>query len=609
MSSAAVPTRAYTHRLSGSTDLPDRNLVGGKAWSLARMTSLGLRVPPAFVVTTEGFRHFHEAGELTERLRAQVLDGLADLERSTGRQFGVGPAPLLLSVRSGAAISMPGMMDTVLNLGMTDEVEAALANESGDAAFAHDTHHRFLELFNDVVLGLDPHDHRADSPAAVRASVSTARPDVAWDPLGQLMASIEAVFKSWNSRRARRYRAHQGISDDLGTAVTVQAMVFGNLGEDSGTGVLFSRNPLDGSKQVYGEYLRRAQGEDVVSGRVTPQPLSELADQSPTLHSELLAAAQTLEQANREVQDVEFTVQSGQLYLLQSRTAKLAPEAALRSTIDLVEEGVLSVDAAVRRLTPSQARSLVAPRLATTSQSNPPVASGESACAGVGIGRVVDDPDQAISLAAEGIAVILARPTTSPEDLGGMLAARAVVTDEGGSTSHAAVVSRALGLPCVVGCGAGSLNPHVGSIVTVDGATGTVYAGELPVLVPREDDSDDLRTVIAWARTLSPISITATAEGLDADDVVDLTDIPGGIDPEQVAATIAGLPPTQAISGGAAGSPEAVTAAIDAGVSRIVTDPVLPALLAAVHHTAPGQPDATAPTSADSPTDTKGQPR
>jgi pyruvate,orthophosphate dikinase len=563
------------------------------------MTSLGLPVPPAFVVTTDGFRHFYRTGEMTDDLRAEVLEGVVELERSTGRRFGAGDSPLLLSVRSGAAISMPGMMDTVLNLGMTDAVEEALSTESGDASFARDTHYRFLELFIDIVLGRDPHVHHRDSPSDVRASVSEAVPEVAWDPVGQLMASVEAVFKSWYSRRARRYRAHQGIPDELGTAVTVQAMVFGNLGDDSGTGVLFTRNPLTGAREVYGEYLRRAQGEDVVSGRVTPQPLSDLAAHNAALHAELLAAADKLEQANLEVQDVEFTVQRGRLYLLQSRTAKLAPEAALRSSIDLVNEGKLSLEAAVRRLSPTQARSLVAPRLRPLDPDVLPVASGESACAGVGIGLVVNDPDRAVALAADGVEVVLARPTTSPEDLRGMLAARAVVTDEGGSTSHAAVVSRALGLPCVVGCGPASLAEHVGKVVTVDGATGTVYSGALPVLVPQEDDSEALGTVIRWARALSPIQVTPSADGLSTDDIVDLSTVPGGLDPEKVAGVIAGLPPTRAIGGGAAGSPEAVAAAIDAGIVRIVTNPVLPALLAAVHHSTPngrGGPTGTSTT-------------
>ncbi|UAL29948.1 pyruvate, phosphate dikinase [Nocardioides rotundus] len=558
--------------------------MGGKAWSLARMTSLGLPVPPAFVVTTDGFRHFHETGGVSATLRDEVLAGVARLEEESGRRFGSGPNPLLISVRSGAAISMPGMMDTVLNLGMTDEVEAALAAESGDDAFARDTHHRFLDLFTDVVLNRDPRDHPGDSPAAVRASVNRAVPDVGWDPESQLMASVEAVFRSWNSRRALRYRAHQGIPDDLGTAVTVQAMVFGNLGEDSGTGVLFSRNPLDGTNEVFGEYLRRAQGEDVVSGRVTPQRLSDLEDQDPELHSQLLQAARDLEHANREIQDVEFTVQGGRLFLLQSRTAKLAPEAALQTSIDMVAEGLLTKREALRRLSPGQAQSLVAPRLDANAPAGEPLATGESACAGVGTGTVVDDPDRAVALAAEGKRVVLARPTTSPEDLPGMLAATAVVTDEGGSTSHAAVVSRALGLPCIVGAGRGALADHVGTDVTVDAASGAVYAGTLPVFVPKEDDSPGLRTVIAWAREHSPIDVTPDADGLNDGDLVDLSELSGGSDPERVADLIAGLSGVTAICGGASASPDAVAAAIDAGVRRIVTDPVLPALLAAVQH-------------------------
>lgn len=583
MSSRAL----YTRRIDG-TALPERGLVGGKAWSLARMASLGLRVPPAFVITTDGYRAYNNHGGPPTGFADEVMAGVSYLEEATGRTFGSGPKALLLSVRSGAAVSMPGMMDTVLNLGITDDVQAALADESGDEQFARDTHMRFLDLFLDIVVGLDPHERRSNgveggevSPADLRAIVEGERPDLEWHPTAQLMAAVDAVFRSWNSRRAKRYRAHQGIPDDLGTAVTVQAMVFGNLGEDSGTGVLFSRNPIDGSPDVFGEYLRRAQGEDVVSGRVTPEPLSDLAAQSPSLHSELLAAAKNLEQANHEVQDVEFTVQRGTLYLLQSRSAKLSPAAAVRTSIDLVDEGAVSVDQALARISPAQVRALLAPRLSEIDSDASLLASGESACSGVGVGRVVGDADEAVRLADAGVPVVLARPTTSPEDVAGMIAARAVITEEGGSTSHAAVVGRALGLPSVVGCGGGTVTTLLNRVVTVDGTGGVVYEGELPVVTPTEEDSAVLGTLLDWARDRSPISVTPTADGLDPATLLDLGSVPGGSDPDTVAEVIRSSG-ALALTGGAVACPEAVAAAVQNGVSRIVTQPVLPTLLAAV---------------------------
>lgn len=586
MTSSTTVSGRYTQRLDGAA-LPDREQVGGKAWSLARMSALGLRVPPAFVITTDGYRAYDRSGGLPEQLVDEARAGIADLESRTGRGFGHGPSPLLISVRSGAAISMPGMMDTVLNLGMTDDVEAALAAESGDPEFARDTHRRFLELYTDIVLGIDPRDHVSPGaePAAIRAAVQQDAPTAGWGPDEQLLAAIDAVFRSWNSRRARRYRAHQGIPDDLGTAVTLQAMVFGNLGDESGTGVLFSRNPLDGTPAVFGEYLRQAQGEDVVSGKVTPRPLAELADQAPELHAELLAAARTLEVANREIQDVEFTVQRGTLYLLQSRTAKLAPAAAVRTTLDLVTEGVLSIEEGLARVTPTQAQALVAPRLRDGADAAP-AATGESACAGVGVGLVVDDSDEAVRLAAAGRAVVLARPTTSPEDVDGMIAARAIITEEGGSTSHAAVVSRALGVPCVVGCGSGTLSALSGSTVTVDGGAGAVYPRELPVDVPDEMDDAGLVTLIEWARARSPIEVTPTGDGLAPGRLLDLSALTGGNDPEQVADVIRAHAAGRAVTGGAAAAPEAVAAALAAGLPRIVTSPVLPVLLTAVRQAA-----------------------
>jgi pyruvate, orthophosphate dikinase len=470
---------SWTLRLEGSA-LPDRALVGGKAWSIARMLSLGLDVPPAFVVTTAACNAY-QAGGFPEGLCEEIDAGLAWLEAQTGRTFGYGPSPLLLSVRSGAAISMPGMMDTVLNLGITAETEAALAAETGQPAFAADTHRRFDELYEAIVLR---------GAGAIPA-----------DPREQLRAAVTAVFESWNSRRARKYRAHNGISDDLGTAVTIQAMVFGNLDANSGTGVLFSRNPLSGERAVFAEYLPRAQGEDVVSGKFTPLPFEAMRAAVPEAHAKLLAASELLERESAEMQDIEFTVQKGRLYLLQARTAKRAPLAAVRCAVEMVGEGLIDPREAVARVSPEQAADILRPRLAANATAGlTPLATGEGACPGVASGIAVTSADEAERRGAAGEDVVLVRQTTSPDDVHGMIAARAIVTAQGGATSHAAVVSRALGRPCVVGCG-GEVMQLAGQQVTVDGE-GRVWAGLLPMMVPSPGDNAHLSQILIWADEL-----------------------------------------------------------------------------------------------------------
>ena len=336
---------------------------------------------------------------------------------------------------------MPGMMDTLLNLGISEANLPALAAESGDADFARDTYRRFFQLYAEVVLGTDcPELTCGESLGDWRARIERhARQAIPDEPMLQLYAAVRAVFDSWNSRRARRYRRHHAIPEDLGTAVTVQLMVFGNFDEHSGTGVLFSRNPLDGAPEPYGEYLRRAQGEDVVSGRHTPESLDDLHAQSPRLHAQLLAAAGRLEESNREVQDIEFTVQEGTLHLLQSRTAKRAPAAAVRIAVDMQREGVIDIGEAISRVTPAQVRSLLSPRLTAAAAGTTPLATGNGVSPGVGAGVVVTGADEAERRAKQGEDVILATTTTSPDDVHGMIAARAVITEFGGSTSHAAV--------------------------------------------------------------------------------------------------------------------------------------------------------------------------
>ncbi|WP_285019871.1 pyruvate, phosphate dikinase [Novosphingobium sp. fls2-241-R2A-195] len=563
----------WTLLLDGA-ELPDRALIGGKAWSVARMAALGLDVPPAFVITTKACLAYLERGEMPEGLEAEIAAGLDWLQRRTGRSFGAGEKRLLLSIRSGAAISMPGMMDTVLNLGIDDDGEAALAAETGLPAFARDTHRRFLELYSAIVLKQPVELEAAESPTQWRAAIGEV-PGAVHD---QLLGAVRAVFDSWNTRRARRYREHNGIPHDMGTAVTVQAMVFGNLDDLSGTGVLFSRNPLQGDPAPYGEYLPRAQGEDVVSGKFTPLSLGAMQAHVPEAHTALLAASDMLERENGDVQDIEFTVQSGRLYLLQSRSAKRAPEAAVRIAVDMVGEGRIDAATALSRVSAEQVSTLLLPRLAPhAAEGAQVVAQGEGACPGVATGVLVADSDEAERRAAAGEAVILVRATTSPDDVHGMIAARAVVTEQGGSTSHAAVVSRALGRPCVVGTGSGAL-ALAGQVVTVDGASGKVFAGALATQVPREDEDERLSRLIGWARERCPIEVLRPGDAASADAVdVDLLLAEGTH--EQLASALAGH---AAARGSGLANAEIARIARRAGITRMITEPVLPALLVAL---------------------------
>lgn len=574
----------WTLRL-GEGPLPDKMLIGGKAWSIARMVDLGLPVPPAFVITTRACAAY-QAGGFPPGLEDEIAAGIAWLESQTGRTFGRGPNPLLVSVRSGAPISMPGMMDTILNMGITAETEAALAAETGDAGFAHDTHRRFHDLYGHIVMkaDVDPLDP-AQGPADWAATLEQASGQtIPADPVARLHGAVRAVFESWNSRRAKRYRQHHGIPDDLGTAVTVQAMVFGNLSDTSGTGVMFSRNPVTGDRVPYGEYLARAQGEDVVSGRFTPQPLDSMLDSVPNAHAELLRASETLEQANGDVQDIEFTVQNGRLYLLQSRAAKRAPAAAVRFAVDMVAEGMIDAGTALDRVTPDQVRSLLAPRLAEGEAERATLlAQGEAACPGIGIGLVVTDTDEAERLAAAGTDIILSRATTSPEDLHGMIVAKAVVTEHGGSTSHAAVVSRALGVPCITGCGEASVTRLAGQTVTVDGSTGRIYAGALRAEAPSEDNDTRLSALKAMAEAASPIRVLPAGSDAGAP-VVDLNAIAGGEDAANLPRLLAGA---VAATGGALSTDAGMAAAISAGIKTVIGSPCLPLLLSAARAGAP----------------------
>ncbi|GAA5050740.1 hypothetical protein GCM10023318_21320 [Nocardia callitridis] len=555
---------------------PNRDLVGGKAWSLWRMRSLGLHVPPAFVVTTEACAEYFATGGLPEGLAQELVHGIGLLETELGRTFGGNERPLLVSVRSGAAVSMPGMMDTILDLGCNDVVEAALAAETGDQGFAAEVHRRFTGFYGRLVLGSTEELEDLPDTAAVRAAIAEdLGQTVPADPWEQLRAAIAAVFESSRSRRALAYRRHYGIQDDLGTAVTVQAMVFGNLDDDSGTGVLFTRNPVDGTREPYGEYLPRGQGEDVVSGRVTPKPLSHLARQWPTVHTELLAAAERLDREGRDAQDIEFTVQRGELFLLQSRPAKRTARAAVRIAVELVDEGVLTPEQALTRVTPDQVRTLLRPEIATGAADTAQVlATGVGASPGVVTGTVVDTPEAA--QADPGC--VLVRKATSPDDVHGMIAAGAVITEQGGATSHAAVVSRALDTPCVVGCGSGTVARLTGTVVTVDATSGRVYAGAVATSAIDEGSDDDLRLLTEWAQRHSPVRV-------GEDDVVAPVFDADALAPEELGEQLPEIPSgTKTVRGALFCAPDGVRAALDAGVEVIVAPYRLPVLLAAIDH-------------------------
>lgn len=467
----------------GDTPDLDPRLVGGKARSVNRMRAMNLPVPPAFVLSTAFCSPVSEhGGRLTEDITTCLRDGLARLESETGRRLGDPAKPLLVSVRSGGARSMPGMMDTVLNLGMNDEVEASLADITGDAAFAADTHRRFVEQFDRVV-----------------GKSATG------DPWKDLTLASEAVFASWNSPRAVSYRNHHSIGHDGGTAVTVQAMVFGNYDDRSGTGVLFTRNPLSGDPEPYGEWLPRGQGEDVVSGRFDALKLSTLHDEMPAVHDQLLEASARLEQWGKDAQDIEFTVESGRLWLLQTRSAKRSPQASVRIAVRLAEEGILTRAEAVGLVTDAQIDAATRPHIDPVARAEATLlAQGEPACPGVASGRVVGNCEEAEDLTDSGVNVVLSRPTTDPDDVSGMVVSSAIITEIGGSTSHAAVVSRELGTPCVVGCGSGKLAELAGRVVTVDGTNGEIFDGIVPLSDGHGPEYSAAETLRDWAAALEP---------------------------------------------------------------------------------------------------------
>ena len=543
-------------RAEGMTSM--RNLLGGKGAGLAEMANLGLPVPPGFTITTDVCTYFYAHGkQYPKELKAQVEKALAQVGRITGKTFGDKNNPLLVSVRSGARASMPGMMDTVLNLGLNDQTAEALANKSGDRRFAFDSYRRFITMYSDVVLGvghehfeelLDRHKERqgytldtdlyaddwADLVEQYKKRVQAERGEpFPQDPHKQLWGAIGAVFGSWMNQRAITYRRLHGIPESWGTAVNVQAMVFGNMGDTSATGVAFTRNPSTGEKKLYGEFLLNAQGEDVVAGIRTPQEISEAARKEagsdkpsmehvlPRAYGELKRIYNALERHYRDMQDLEFTVEQGKLWMLQTRSGKRTAKAALRIAVELANEGLISKNEAVLRVDPLSLDQLLHPTIDPRAH-RVVVATGLPASPGAAAGEIVFSPDEAAQLKADGRKVILVRVETSPEDIHGMHAAEGILTTRGGMTSHAAVVARGMGKPCVSGAGslrvdygartmmAGGKSFRQGDFITVDGSTGQVLAGKVDMVEPQL--SGEFATLIGWADKARKLGVRANAD-------------------------------------------------------------------------------------------------
>ena len=542
--------RWVRHFQEGSADQKD--LLGGKGANLAEMTRMGLPVPPGFTITTEACRAYMAADhELPPGLMDEVRQAVAALEEETGLAFGDPTRPLLVSVRSGAKFSMPGMMDTILNLGLTATTRPGLAERTADARFADDALRRVLELFGRIVLGIpdeefdtatrevlaahDAHEASELDAAGMAALVAaydevTAEagppPALRVDPWAQLEAAIEAVFRSWDGRRARDYRKLEGIPDDLGTAVNVQLMVFGNTGEDSGTGVAFTRDPATGEAGAVGDFLVNAQGEDVVAGIRNTLPLADLATTFPEQHDELVDVMARLEERYQDMCDLEFTIEDRRLYLLQTRVGKRTARAALRMAVEMADEGLIDQTTAVSRFSCEQMERLLHPSFAPDATYQV-LATGLGASPGAAVGRVVFTADEAEERAAAGEDVVLVRPQTSPEDLHGLVAAKAILTSRGGLVSHAAVVARGIGTPAVCGAEAvvidrdgtrfhvGDVEVEAGDVISVDGTTGEVVLGAVPVQAPETPPA--LERLLEWADDVRRLQVWANADtGPDA---------------------------------------------------------------------------------------------
>ncbi|MHB8147385.1 MAG: pyruvate, phosphate dikinase, partial [Vulcanimicrobiaceae bacterium] len=524
------------------------DLLGGKGAGLAEMTAAHLPVPSGFTITTQACLGFYDAGKrFPDGLDVQVASGMDVLEKRTGKSFGDPSDPLLVSVRSGARVSMPGMMDTILNLGLNDRTVEGVAKLTGNERFAWDAYRRFIMMFSSVVLGVHKDAFEELIDERKKALGIANDPDIdaeSWKTLAtrfkaiveqrtgqpfpqdvreQLRLAIGAVFDSWNSRRAIDYRQYNKISDDWGTAVTVMEMVFGNMGNDSGTGVAFTRDPNTGERKLFGEYLTNAQGEDVVAGIRTPEKIADLERTQPDIYKQFVDIAERLERHYRDVQDIEFTVERGKLFMLQTRSAKRSAEAAVRIAIDLVSEGLIDRKTAVGRVSAQSLDQLFHARIDAT-QSFHVAAKGLNASPGAAAGQIVLTADDAVAWREAGKDVILVRVETTPDDVHGMIAARGILTAKGGATSHAAVVARGMGKPCVAGCEALQIERRTKSLsldgtalregdwLTIDGTTGNIMIGQLSLIPPPSQLPQWLQTFLSWADELRRMEVWANAD-------------------------------------------------------------------------------------------------
>lgn len=537
--------KKYVYLFSeGNASLKD--LLGGKGANLAEMTRIGLPVPSGFTITTEACNAYYDAGKkISVEVKEQILEALTMLEEKTGKRLGDPANPLLVSVRSGAVFSMPGMMDTILNLGMNDETARGMATLTHNPRFAYDSYRRFIQMFSDVVLDVDVYffeqlleefreqkgyssdpELTADDWQQVIAGYKEivkkrTKKDFPQDPKEQLFLSINSVFDSWNNQRAIVYRRLNKIPEHLGTAVNIQMMVFGNMGDDSGTGVAFTRNPSTGEPVLYGEYLINAQGEDVVAGIRTPKPILTLQEDMPEVFQQFADTCRHLEQHYQDMQDIEFTVERGKLFILQTRTGKRTAQAAIRIAVEMVAENIIDKKTAILRVDPDQLNQLLHRRLDDTVERKL-LAKGLPASPGAATGQVVFDADEAEVLGNEGKKVILVRPETTPDDIHGIVAAQGVVTSRGGMTSHAAVVARGMGKACICGCedlkidlakkqfAVGDTVVNHGDVITIDGGTGEIMLGKIPMIDPQL--SDEFKQLLEWADEARKLGVRANAD-------------------------------------------------------------------------------------------------
>lgn len=540
-------TKKYVYLFSeGNASM--KNLLGGKGANLAEMTNLGIPVPGGFTVSTEACNKYYEDGKLiSNEIIEQIYECLGKLEEETGKKFGDNQNPLLVSVRSGARVSMPGMMDTILNLGLNDIAVEALASLTNNPRFAYDSYRRFIQMFSDVVMGIEKRlfenkidelkeekgiefdtDLTADDLKDLVVSFKEIYKkekgeEFPSDPRVQLIESVTAVFRSWDNPRAIVYRRLNDIPGEWGTAVNVQQMVFGNKGDTSGTGVVFSRNPATGEKAIYGEYLMNAQGEDVVAGIRTPLPISKLQEQAPKIYEQFEAIVDKLENHYKDMQDMEITIEEGKLYFLQTRNGKRTAQAALKIAVDLVEEGMLTKEQAILKVEPKQLDSLLHPAFYTEDLKKAnPIAKGLPASPGAACGKIAFSADEAKERAALGEDVVLVRLETSPEDIEGMIAAKGILTVRGGMTSHAAVVARGMGTCCVAGCGSLKVDEEkrivevdgkvytADDYISIDGATGNVYGEKIKTVAP--EITGYFATFMAWADEIRSLKVRANAD-------------------------------------------------------------------------------------------------